>query len=192
MTKKAWIMLADGFEETEAIGTWDALQRGGVEAVFVSIYDTLDVEGAHGLQLSADTTMEAIADEIADAIILPGGGTGADNLEASEGVHRLLLRHHEAGKIVAAICAAPKVLGRLGLLRGRRATAYPGFEQYLDGVEHIDAVSVIDGQIVTGRGPAYALHFGVTILSLLVGREKAREVADGLLITESGVEGLQL
>lgn len=192
MTKKAWIMLADGFEETEAIGAWDVLQRGGIEAIFVSINDTLDVEGAHGLQFSADTTMASIGEEIADAIVLPGGGGGADNLQASESVSRLLRLHHDAGKVIGAICAAPKVLGGLGLLRDRRATSYPGFEKYLVGASAERAVAVIDGQIVTGRGPAYAFEFGVAILSLLIGREKAQEVADGLLITESNVERLHI
>lgn len=192
MTKKAWIMLADGFEETEAMGTWDALQRGGVEAIFVSINDTLDVEGAHGLEWSADTTIDAIGDELADAIVLPGGGVGADNLQASAKVAELLRCHHKDGKVVAAICAAPKVLGALGLLEGRKATAYPGFEALLTGATPQNAVSVIDGNIVTGRGPAYAFHFGVSILSLLVGTDKAREVADGLLITETDLQGLHL
>ena len=190
MKKKAWIMLADGFEETEAMGTWDALQRGGIEAIFVSIYDALDVEGAHGLQFNADATIEAISDELADAIVLPGGGVGAENLQASKRVTELLLNHYQEGKVVAAICAAPKVLGLLGMLRGKKATAYPGFEQYLDGAEYVKAPAVIDGNVVTGHGPAYAFPFGVCIVSLLEGKEKARQVADGLLLTEVGVEVL--
>lgn len=192
MTKKAWIMLADGFEETEAMGTWDALQRGGVEAIFVSINDTLDVEGAHGLEFSADTTIDAIGDELADAIVLPGGGMGAENLQASEKVSQLLRKHHEANRVIGAICAAPKVLGALGLLQGKKATAYPGFEKFLTGAMPQQAAVVTDGQIVTGRGPAYAFHFGVGLLSLLVGIDTAREVAQGLLITESGLQGLNL
>lgn len=192
MTKKAWIMLADGFEETEAIGTWDALKRGGVEAIFVSINDTLDVEGAHGLEFSADTTIDAINEELADAIILPGGGGGAENLQASDKVNSLLVKHHDADKVVAAICASPKVLGALELLKGKKATAYPGFEKYMEGADAQKAAAIIDGKIVTGHGPAFAFHFGVSILSVLEGADKAREVADGLLLTEKGVEGLNI
>ncbi len=192
MTKKAIILLANGYEETEAIGAWDALRRGGVDARFVSINDTTAVEGAHGLHFVADTTLSEVQDHLYDAVALPGGLGGANNLNASKEVRDFLQKHYENGRVVAAMCAAPIVLADMGLLKGKKATAYPGFEGKLDGAEYVDAEAVIDGNIVTARGPVYGLVYGVAILSLLEGKEKAREVADGLLIHEKGVRSLDL
>lgn len=174
------------------MGTWDALRRGGVEAEFVSINTTTAVEGAHGLRFTADKTLSEVQDKLFDAVALPGGLGGANNLKASKEVGAFLLRHHEQGRVVGAMCAAPIVLAELGLLDQKRATAYPGFEPQLKGAKYVAAEAVIDGQIVTARGPVYGLAYGVAILSLLEGKEKAKEVAKGLLIHEEGVLPLEL
>ena len=190
--KKVYILLADGFEETEAIGTWDALRRGGVDARFVTINPTTDVEGAHGLPFRADFTLAEVAKSgvKADAVALPGGMGNATRLKASAEARSFLSDYYEDQKVVGAMCASPMVLGDMGLLKGKKATIYPGMEAELNGAEHHDAEAVIDGRIVTGRGPVYGLSFGVAILSLLEGADKAKEVAEGLLLHEKEVEAL--
>lgn len=182
--KRVYIFLANGFEETEAIGTWDTLKRGDIEAVFVSIYDKYEVEGAHGLRLNACLTLNDIKDNIVDAIVLPGGMPGAVNLYESDRLREIISAHHNAGKLLAAICAAPLVFGRMGLLKGVKATCYPGFEKELDGAISVSSPTSTDGNFVTGRGPAYALDFGTAILAKLSGDKSALDVADGLLLTE--------
>lgn len=184
MEKIAYIFLANGFEETEAIGTWDTLIRGGVCASFVSIYDQYEVEGAHGLRLNACMNLKDINDKLADAIILPGGMPGAMNLYECEDLRKIIQVHFDANKILAAICAAPLVYGKMGLLEGKTATCYPGFETELKGANTIDEPVWQDDKIITGRGPAYAFDFGITILQALVGTTKATEVAEGLLLIE--------
>lgn len=191
--KKVWILLADGFEETEAIGTWDALKRGGVDARFVTINDTTAVEGAHGLHFSADATLEEVSEEKtkADAVALPGGMGNAERLKASRKVAEFLRAYAEDGKYVGAMCASPMVLSNIGLLDGKKATIYPGMEGELsEKTEHHHAEAIIDGKIITARGPVYGLAFGVAILSCLAGEDKAKEVAEGLLLHEKGVERL--
>ena len=190
--KRVYILLSDGFEETEAIGTWDALRRGGVEALFVTINPTTAVEGAHGLHFTADHTLSAIeaSGAPADAVALPGGLGNAERLKASKEARAFLQKYYDDRKVVGAMCASPMVLGDMNLLRGKKATVYPGMESVLGGADHLDAEAVIDGNVVTGRGPVYGLSFGVAILSLLEGEAKAREVADGLLLHEQGVEEL--
>lgn len=192
MKKTAVILLANGYEETEATGAWDALRRGGVEAQFVSINDTAAVEGAHGLHFTADKTLHEVKDTLFDAVALPGGIGGSNNLKASQEVRTFLQKHYDNDRVVAAMCAAPVVLADMGLLEGKKVTAYPGFEKQLPGAHYVDAEAVIDGRIVTARGPVYGLAYGVAILSLLEGKEKAREVADGLLLHEKDVQALEL
>lgn len=124
MSKNALIFLANGFEEVEAVGTWDTLMRAGVQAIFVSIYDHYEVEGAHGLRLNACMTLKDLKGMMADAIVLPGGMPGATNLYESTELREVILAHFREGKVLGAICAAPLVYGRLGLLEGRCATCY--------------------------------------------------------------------
>ena len=189
--KKVYILIADGFEETEAIGTWDALRRGGVDARFVTINATTSVEGAHGLKFTADHTLSQISDDTqANAVALPGGMGNATRLKASQEARAFLQKYYDENKVVGAMCASPMVLGDMGLLEGKKATIYPGMEAELKGAEHHDAEAYIDGNIVTGRGPVYGLSFGVAILAKLEGEDKAREVAEGLLLHERDVETL--
>lgn len=184
MAKKAFIFVANGTEEVEAVGTLDTLRRGGVDAHFVSIYKEKEITSAHGLKIITDYTIDEVKSEMVDAIALPGGMPGATNLYECQELRDIISRHHEAGKYIAAICAAPLVLGRMGLLEGKNATAYPGFESELKGANYKAMPAVVDGQIITGRGPGYVFNFGAAIVGELENYEKAYEVAEGLLITE--------
>ena len=151
--KKAIVFLANGFEEMEATGTVDVLCRGGVEVKTVSISSEREVTGAHGMVYLADATFGDMDFSEADALILPGGMPGSSNLNDCEPLKELLVDHYKKGKIVAAICAAPMVLGGLGLLKGRRATCYPGFEPKLIGATATGEAVEVDGNVITGKGP---------------------------------------
>lgn len=180
--KKAFIFLATGFEETEAVGTADVLLRGGVDAKFVSITGNPVVTGSHGIRLTADLLFEEAHFDGADALILPGGMPGTKNLNAHDELKRLLVRQYEAGRYVAAICAAPTVLGEAGLLKGKKATVYPGFEPQLSGANVIKTSVVTDGNIITGHGPGLVYAFGLAVLEALEGKTAAEETAAGLLL----------
>lgn len=174
--------MANGFEDIEALIPVDVLRRGGVDIKTVSIYDTNIVESAHGVQMVTDLTFDEVEGELAsaDLLMLPGGIPGATNLNEHEGLKRALVAQAEAGKMVAAICAAPLVLGGLGILKGKRATCYPGFEQTMEGAEYTEDLWTIDGNIITGEGPAAALPYAYSLLALLASEETAREVAEGM------------
>ena len=138
------------------------------------------MESAHGVTIKADMLFEDADLSDADLLMLPGGMPGASNLDAHEGVKAALVKQAEAGKKVSAICAAPFVLGKLGLLKGKRATCYPGFEQYLEGATYTAALFTIDGNIITGEGPAAAFPYAYSILALLTTEETATQVATGM------------
>ena len=179
--KKAFLFLADGFEETEATGTADVLLRGDVQLITVSIMGKQTVVGAHGIPILADRLFEEIDCGEADALILPGGGPGSQRLNEHEALKEQLVRHSEQRKLVAAICAAPLVLGGLGLLNGKKATCYPGVEPQLTGAILTDAPVVADGHIITGKGPGLVFDFGLAVLVALHGEEIADGVAKDLL-----------
>ncbi|MCL1932927.1 MAG: DJ-1/PfpI family protein [Candidatus Azobacteroides sp.] len=180
--KKVFIFLAEGFEETEAVGTMDVMRRGELDVTSVSITKNLLVTGAHGIAVHADTLFEKADLSSGDLLVLPGGMPGASNLNAHEGLKNSLKQYATNGKKIAAICAAPLVLGGLGLLQGKNATAYPGFESTLKGAAFVKNPVVKDGNIITGRGPGLAFQFGLAIVEELQGKAKADEVAEGLLL----------
>ena len=175
--KKSFLFLADGFEEVEALGTLDVLRRGGVEVYTVSVYDRKEVEGAHGVVVSADRLLREVNEADAEYMIFPGGMPGAQHLSESSVLMEML-------KPIAAICAAPAlVLGKLPLDKSIRMTCYPGFEKFLPGINVRQEGVVTDGNIITGRGPAYAFAFGLALLEHITGsQETAREVAEGMLL----------
>lgn len=181
--KKAFIFLAPGFEETEAIGTIDVLKRGGVDIKIVSVTGDAFVESAHGVGIKADIYLSDVKAEEADALILPGGMPGAENLKKDMTVRSLVDAMYAKGRLVAAICAAPMVLGDLGLLRNKKATCYPGFESEMTGAVATGQPVEQDGNIITGKGPAFAYRFGLAILAYLIGGDVAEEVAQGMLIS---------
>jgi DJ-1 family protein len=118
----------------------------------------------------------------AELLLLPGGMPGAATLDKHEGLRKLILDFAAKGKPIAAICAAPMVLGKLGLLKGKKATCYPSFEQYLDGAECVNEPVVRDGNIITGTGPGAAMEFALTIVDLLVGKEKVDELVEAMCV----------
>lgn len=180
--KKAIVFLANGFEEIEALGTIDILRRGGIEVTTVSITEDTVVTGAHNVPVIADTTLaEAVLNE-ADALILPGGMPGASNLNNSETVKEALLQQYREGKIVAAICAAPMVLGGLGLLKGRNATCYPGFEPQLIGANVTGEAVEVSENVITGKGPGLVMNFALALVAAIKSEAVAEEVAAGLLV----------
>ena len=174
---KAYLFLATGFEEIEAITTMDILRRGEVELITVSITGERMVVGVHQIPVMADMLFEKADFSDGDAFILPGGGPGSFMLNDHKALKQLLVSKNEQGKWIAAICAAPLVLGGLGLLEGKKAICYPGMESYIQGAVLTDVPVVIDDNIITGKGPGLALHFGLTILAILHGQDIADKVA---------------
>ena len=180
--KEVFVFLAEGFEEIEAISIIDILRRGDVKVITVSVSDEYLVEGAHGIAVEADNLFDEVDLSLGDMLVLPGGMPGASNLNAHEGLKAALSQYNEMGKKIAAICAAPLVLGGLGILRNKKATCYPGFESQLTGAEIKPDAVVVDGNIITGKGPGFAAQFGLKIVSELQGKGKADEVAAGMLL----------
>ncbi|MDA3969910.1 MAG: DJ-1/PfpI family protein [Desulfobulbaceae bacterium] len=176
--KTALLILAHGFEEIEAVTICDVLRRGDIQVTMAGIGATA-MRGAHDIIIQADVVLADVGD-LFDAIILPGGMGGTENLLGSADVTTLLKRHAEAGKLVAAICAAPWVLARADLLAGVQATIYPGLESKITGTCSNDRV-VQDGMIITSRGPATAMEFSLALVQELVGEEMGVEVGKGLL-----------
>ena len=180
--KKAFVFLADGFEEMEALGTVDILRRAGIDAKTVSITSDPLVCGAHQVPVKADYTFDEADFTGADALVLPGGMPGAKNLNACEPLKEALLQQYRENRIVAAICAAPLVLGGLGLLKGRRATCYPGFEDTLIGAHTTGEAVEVDGPVITGRGPGLVFNFGLALVAAIKSDAVAEEVAAGMLL----------
>lgn len=178
--KKAAIILAEGFEEVEALAPFDILKRGGVEASLVGL-DGLRVSGAHGAILEASALLGEYDFGSCDMVILPGGLPGATNLASSEALRSILVAQNEAGKYCAAICAAPLVLARAGLIKGSY-TCYPGFENNVSKNAPKDEKVVFEGNVITSRGPGTAFDFGLALLELLEGKTKRDEVAKGMLL----------
>ena len=170
-----YMFLADGFEETEALAPLDILRRGGVEVKTVGVTGGY-VTGAHGITVKADILPPIALKDNTEAVILPGGGVGTQNLDASVLVKEAVQSAYSSGKLVCAICAAPSVLGKMGLLRGKKATCYPGFEKYLDGAELSEANVAESGNVITANGMGAALYFGFAVLARLRGADKAEEV----------------
>jgi len=180
--KNVFVFFADGFEEIEAFTTVDVLRRAGVNAVMVSITTDEIVRGAHGISMLCDKTIDNVEFSEADMLLLPGGMPGASNLADCKMLTKQLKAFAAEGKPYGAICAAPFVLGQLGLLKGKRATCYPGFEEHLEGATLTGAMAEQDGNVITGKGPAAAMEFALKVAALLVGQQKADEVAVGMLV----------
>ena len=180
---KVYVFLADGFEDVEALIPIDVLRRGGVEVVTVSTTEFPLVESAHGVNIEADIQFEQSDYTDADLLMLPGGMPGAANLFSHEGVCKAVCNQIAAGKKVSAICAAPAVvLAQLGLLEGKKATCYPGFEQTLkdSGASYTADLVTVDGNITTAEGPAAAFPYAYELLSQLVDRRTSDQIAEGM------------
>lgn len=177
-----YAFFADGFEEIEALTAVDTLRRAGLNVKIVSVTPDEIVVGAHDVSVLCDVNFNNCDFFDAGLLLLPGGMPGAATLDKHEGLRRLILDFVAKGKPVAAICAAPMVLGKLGLLKGKKATCYPGFEQYLEGAKCVDAPAVRDGNIITGMGPGAALEFALAVVELMAGKEKADELAEAMCV----------
>lgn len=178
-----YIYLANGFEETEMIAPLDLIRRAGLDVKTVSITNDTIVTGSHGITVKADTTVFEDDYDVtkAEMVVLPGGLPGTTNLEASEKVREALIYAYENGKYTCAICAAPSVLGKMGILKGKKAVCYPGFEKYLDGAVNTDSRCERDGNVITAVGMGAAVEFGLKIVEALCGKEVSEKIKNGIL-----------
>jgi len=175
-----YILLGDGFEETEAIVPADLLRRAGVEVRLVGI-NGLSATGSHAITVQADMTLDQADPDQVELLFLPGGMGGVSAIQESPAALALVRAVYDKGKYVTAICAAPTILGKLGLLQGRKAVCYPGMEVLLAGAQVCRGKPyVVDGTIVTGEAAGSALPFGLKLVELLRGREAALQVAQAV------------
>ena len=179
--EKAYVFLADGFEEIEGLTVVDILRRAGADTQTVSVMGRKEITGSHRITLQADPVFEETSFEDGTLFVLPGGMPGTKHLGAHEGLTSLLKKAAAEGKRVAAICAAPSVLGDLGLLEGKHAACYPGFEDRLKGAQVEFTPVVTDGNITTSRGMGIAIPFALSLAAQLTGAEKAEELAKGII-----------
>lgn len=172
----AGIFLADGFEEIEGLTVVDLLRRAGIETDTISIMDSKEIKGAHNIIVYADKLFKEIGDKDYDMLVLPGGMPGTLNLGAHQGVIALVEKFAAEGKNISAICAAPSVLGDHGILKGKRAVCYPGFEERLTGAIVSKEKVEVDQNIITSRGMGTAIDFGLAIIEKLLNKEAALKI----------------
>lgn len=184
-SQTSYIFLAPGFEEIEALATVDAMRRADMKIVEVSVTDTKHVTGATGQTVVADSLLTDIDPTDAEWIIIPGGQPGADNLHSSQKVNEIIKNQYERGGKIAAICAGPAVVvAPTGILKGKKATCYPGLGNMIEseGGTYVKEPVVIDGNIITSEGPGTTLMFAKAIISASVGKEKADETLSSMLV----------
>jgi 4-methyl-5(b-hydroxyethyl)-thiazole monophosphate biosynthesis len=178
---KVAVILADGFEEVEAIAIVDVLRRAEITVVIAGLHDG-PVVSARKVKIIPDTVIDTVLPDGFDMIVLPGGQPGADNLNADPRVKDLVRAFSQKGKLTGAICAAPIVLGSAGVLKGKHATAYPSYKDRLGGAVYEEKAVVEDGDVLTSRGPGTAFAFGLAIVARLVSKEKAQKIREAMLI----------
>lgn len=174
------VLLANGFEEIEAVAVIDVLRRADIATRLVGV-DSLDVQGSHGIQMRAEILLSEAEAEKWALVVLPGGGPGAKRLRDKPEVQTFLREHAAQGAKVAAICAAPIALCKAGLLQGKAVTSYPSVREELVGARYVEKDVVVDGSIITSRGPATAVAFALQLVEELRGQEPRRKVAEGML-----------
>lgn len=175
------VILADGFEEVEAIAIIDVLRRAGIDTVVAGLHAG-PVASARNVKVIPDALIDAVKAEDFDMLVLPGGQPGSDNLNADPRVKELIGSFSRKGKLTGAICAAPYVLANAGVLQGKRATAYPSYKDRLGGATYEERPVVVDGNILTSRGAGTALQFGLAIVERLINREKSQKIKEAMLI----------
>jgi len=176
------IQLAEGFEEIEAISIIDVLRRADINITIVSMEDKIMVKGAHRIEIKADKLFEAVNYDYIDMIILPGGMPGAKNLGEHIGLRKKIKSFVQKDKYLAAICAAPMVYGKMGLLINHNAISYPGFEKFLEGATIVDEKVVQSGKIITSKGPGTSLYFALKLVEIIKGKDIASEIKKAMLI----------
>lgn len=174
-----YLFLVDGFEEIEALMVVDVLRRARVDIVTVSLMEDQIVKGSHNIDVKADMIYQEGAFQNARLFVLPGG-PGTHLLAEHEGLKKLLPAHAKEGKMLAALCAAPSVLGGMGLLKEKKATCFPGYETKLNGAEYIDQKVVVDGAVITGKAMGAAFEFSLAIVTALLDEKAARVVKDAM------------
>lgn len=171
-----YVLLVEGFEEIEAIEPIDILRRGDVDVKTVGV-DGKKVCGSHGIIVEADILIDEVSVEDMELLMLPGG-PGHGNIEKSEKAVELINTAFDKNILLTAICASPSILGKMGMLKGKKATCFPGFEKFLDGAEVSDEKAVRDGNIITGKGAGAASEFGFLMLEALKGKETADHIKE--------------
>lgn len=174
---KAYVFMADGTEEVEALTVIDLLRRGGVNVTTVSVMEKEEIVSSHKIGIRADEVFGKSDYMDGDLAVLPGGMPGTLYLKEHAGLHKVLEAYEKSGKYLAAICAAPSVFGHYKMLAGKRATCYPGFEEQLTGATAVNERVVRDGQFITSKGLGTAIDFSLELIAVLVGKEMADEVA---------------
>ena len=177
---KVLVPLAEGFEEIEFSTIVDILRRAGMEVTVAGLKEGA-ISGAHSVRVTPDTLIDKVSADDFDVIVLPGGNPGYVNLGKSEKVLKLVREMHDRNKYVTAICAAPSVLAKAGVIQGKRVTIFPGMEDALTGAQYSKDRVVIDGRIITSQGPGTAMEFAIKLVEVLAGRNRAEEVAMGVL-----------
>lgn len=175
------VILADGFEEVEAMAIVDVLRRADIDTVTAGLHEG-PVVSARKVKVIPDTVIDSVRSDDFDMIVLPGGQPGTDNLNADNRVKELLRSFSQKGKLTGAICAAPFVLANAGVLQGKHATSFPSYKDRLGSVIYEEKTVVEDGNIVTSRGPGTALSFGLAIVARLLTREKAQKIREAMLV----------
>jgi 4-methyl-5(b-hydroxyethyl)-thiazole monophosphate biosynthesis len=175
------VILADGFEEVEAMAIVDVLRRAEIDTVTAGLHEG-PIVSARKVKVIPDTVIDKVRSDDFDMIVLPGGQPGSDNLNADNRVKELLKSFNQKGKLTGAICAAPFVLANAGVLQGKRVTSFPSYKDRLGNVIYEEKAVVEDGNIVTSRGPGTALSFGLAIVARLLNKEKAQKIREAMLV----------
>lgn len=181
MSHKIVVLMADGTEESEALVPVDLMRRCGYDVKILSINATRNITSSHGIKIETDGTVNDGLGNY-DLIMIPGGMPGTTNIESNELVINELKRAYANGKWIAAICAAPMILGKLGMLKGKEAICFPGFEQYLDGAQIVKKHTVVSDNIITGIGAGAAIFFGLEIIRQLDGKQLADKIASSIML----------
>ena len=181
---KVAVLLADGFEEVEAIAIVDVLRRAEIEVVLAGLHDG-PVPSARNVRVIPDALIDTVKADDFDMLVLPGGQPGSDNLNKDPRVKALIQEFHKKGKLTGAICAAPYVLANAGVLAGKHATSYPSYKDKLGWVVYEEKSVVTDGNVLTSRGAGTALCFGLAIVERLVSAETARKIKEAMIISDA-------
>ena len=178
---KVYEFLSNGTEEVEALIPVDVLRRAGVEVVLVSTVEEKTIVSAHGVRIECDEMIEDVDCSDADLLMIPGGLPGAENLCNHPLVREAIKKQYEAGKLVSAICAGPMIFGSLGITAGKRCTCYPGFEDHLTGGTYTGELVTVDGNVITGEGPAASFPYAYTICEMLCGEGTTEALKAGMM-----------
>lgn len=179
--KNIAVHLADGFEEIEAVNIIDVLRRAELNVTAISVTGNLEVKGSHGIRIITDQLFDDVNYEFIDMIILPGGMPGSANLNEHLGLREQILNFNENKKLLGAICAAPMVFGNLGILKNKKATCYPGFENQLHGAIVTNENIELSDNIITGKGAGVAIDFALKIAEILKGKTLAEKLAEKMI-----------